>query len=430
MVVALACVSSGGALAQRMAAADLVRHVIAVDPQLAARRANVRAADGDRLAVQSALYPSIDVSSQIGRAGQKDLPTPSQFSANDGVSRPAYSRSLTISQLLFDSGKSAMELEIARTQILREAIALEKAVNERSLAALQAMLDLAAAREKLSRAKATQGRLEHLVELVQGRMRSGQAPLVELRRSQSRLLEQRRAVAELEGTARQAVKTFSQVTQLDPAKLELIAPPDAAPDIAELEHLRSACEVSCVDVKDAETAVRIAELQLKAMASGFLPKVVLQASASRALNPGGAQAHYASRTVGLVASWNLFAGGGDVGRRRAAAERLDSGRSQKDAVVIESLGQFDRVQQLFLTASEVEQLGKSAAEIASDTRSLAEKGYEAGVRPLLDVADTLVEENRAQAALIDAGTQKNLAWFHLLALHGELARRIGAVDTY
>jgi adhesin transport system outer membrane protein len=427
----LSCLAALAFAALPAAAADmtvrqLLAKVVADDPQVAVRRANIRAVDADRRVTQSALYPSVDLSTQTGRAERKDLPAPSPFSANDGFSRPANSTSLTVTQLLFDAGKGATQLKIAQLNVEREKIALRKTADERVLAALSAALDVVAQRKKLDQARATESRLVHLESLVEGRLRSGQAPLVELRRAQSRLLDQRRVVAEADGSLRQAEQRFFIVTGLPSAQVDFTSMPDALPDNAQIEQLRSACATRCIDVADAQLVLQAGRLDASTTTSNYLPKVVLQASATRSMNSTGAVEHYASRSVWVVATWNLFSGGGDVARQRAAYERLAASESQLQAVVQQATGDFERVRQDYLTGIDVERLARSAADVAADTRALAERGYEAGVRPLLDVADTLVEESRAEANVVDAAVKKKLALYQLLTLTGDLAAHMGA----
>ncbi|WP_158100946.1 TolC family protein [Variovorax sp. JS1663] len=413
--------------ADRVSIQEVLRKVVATDPQIAMRQASLNAAEAERRASEAVLYPSVDLSTQAGRAARNDVGGAASSSADDGLSRPGRSTSLTVSQLLFDAGKSSAQVQISQLRADRERIALRKTIDERVLVALQASLDLAAQRSKLDQVKAVEGRLERLVSIVEGRLRSGQAPLVELRRAQSRLLDQRRAVAEASGLRRQAEQRFLLVTGVAGTDLELGSMPARQLDPREIGKLRAACQKQCLDVADAELAVEAARREVDATTSAFLPKVVLQASAAHNMNSTGAPDHYSSRNVWVVATWNLYSGGGDLARRRSAHERVAAGEAQTQAVVQQATGDFDKLEQEYLTAIEVERLARSAAEVAADTRSLAERGYEAGVRPLLDVADTLVEEARAQANVIDAGTQKAFAQYRLLTLVGDLAARMGAV---
>ncbi|WP_345539489.1 TolC family protein [Variovorax defluvii] len=410
-----------------MSVQEVLRRVVANDPQIAMRQASLQAAEAGLRASEAAFLPSVDLSTQAGRAGRKELIAPSSSSEDNGLSRRASATSLTISQLLFDAGRSAAQMQMAQRRAERERIALRKTIDDRVLVALQASLDLADQRSKLDQARAVERRLERLVAIVEGRLKSGQAPLVELRRAQSRLLDQRRAVAEAGGLRRQAEQRFLLLTGVSGEDIEFGAMPGRPLEPGEIAKLRVACTTQCLDVADAELGVEAARHEVDATTSAFLPKVVLQGSASRSVNATGGPEHHSDRSVWLVATWNLYAGGGDLARRRAAQQQVAAGEAQTQAVLQQVTGDFDKLEQEYLTAIEVERLALAAAEVAADTRVLAERGYEAGVRPLLDVADTLVEEARARSNVIDAGAQKAMAQYRLLSLVGDLAARMGAM---
>ena len=249
--------------------------------------------------------------------------------------------------------------------------------------ALEACLQLDAARQQLQSAIATQRELEIVLEMLAARVELGQASPVDHRKVSARLSSARDTVTRTVSEWNRIGRRFTQLTRLLPVQLQtgFDALEVVLPD--EMDRLAQACMATCADVH-------------------FSLGQRAQAWAARRVDPAR-PACFGPEDFGAWLS-NL-----ENARVQATHDFAGAREAYLQAVL-----NFDREHASLVRARSL--------------RRTAETGFRLNTRSAIDFADAINDESRRNHAVLTCQAQRRASQYHLYALAGLLPRQFGLIE--
>lgn len=249
--------------------------------------------------------------------------------------------------------------------------------------ALEACLQLDAARQQLQSAISTQRELEIVLEMLAARVEVGQASQTDHRKVTTRLACAREAVTRAVGEWNRIGRRFTQLTRLLPVQLET-GFETLVPVLAdEMDRLAHACLSTHADVH-------------------FSLGQRAQAWAARRTDP-------AREDVFGPEDFGAWLSNLESTRAQAAAD-FSSARE----AYLQSVLNFDREHACLVRARSL--------------RRTAETGFRLNTRSAPDFADAILEECRRNHAVLMHQSQRQATGYHLYALAGLLPRQFGVIE--
>lgn len=363
-------------------------------------RALLRAADEDVAQAVATLRPVIDYTARAA--------------ANDGTFTDDFTASLSVTAgwLLYDFGRSRLNVDLQKEAVLATREAL-KAVEQ------QVLLRAIAAYLQVRRQNAFVGVRENNVRLISEQLRAardrfevGEVTRTDVSIAEARLAAAQSGLAAAQGALAQAREEYKAAVGSYPGRLEPARVPPTANTLA-------AAKAVALDrhptLKQEQREVTVAELAIAVAEAGLRP--TLRGSADVSLDKDGDT----NSSVGITLSGPIYRGGTLAsGIRRAQAQR-DAARAE-----------------LYIAAQEIEQaVGNAWADLAvarasrdasdQEVRAArlalrgAQEELQVGARTVLDVLDREQELLDAQTNLISADIDRTLAAYSLLSAMGLLS---------
>ena len=375
----------------------------------------IRAAEGGRAAADarvpqafSGFLPRVDADASARR--QQGF----QSSIDRFFTVSNYSTNVTLTQKLYDFGKTGARVDEARANAKASEEELERVRQEVALNVKLAYYGLLEAQRLVRVAEAAVERAELNLKSARGFFEVGIVPKsdvtraeVELANARVGLIRARNAVRLAETTLANALGTAAPVQVQDILAYE---PFVADPALLLTEAFRARPEV-----RRAQARVDAARFQLRQATAGFLPD--LNGNASY----GATNNDFPLREVwqlGFSFSWNLFEGFLTQARETEARANLGTARADLDTLELQVRLEVDRSWLALLEAEE--RIGATAkgVESAQELIRLAQGRYAAGVGTILELAD-------AQVALTDAEADHIRALTDHKTARAQLERAVG-----
>jgi outer membrane protein TolC len=173
-------------------------------------------------------------------------------------------------------------------------------------------------------------------------------------------------------------------------------------------------------LKRASLQVSLAEAAQKAAQAAFLPQVYLQGVYD--LNGGTFGDRASSWMIAGLARVNLFAGGGDAARLRAATEARARAVAERQSAEAGLRLEVLTARAQFEAAEAREVVGREAVLQARESQRIIRDRYEAGLAAVNDVL-------RASNALLDAESQRISAIVDSMVARAALDRSLGRIPS-
>ncbi len=399
--------------------AEAVSLALKHNPQLAATRQGVAAAEGDLGIARAERWPRLDAAMSYTRHGDPvqvaPLSQPGEFGRFD---RNTYDAALTASLPLYAGGRIVTGIEIAEA---------ERVIAQRSVgqAEVDLVFNVASTFSKILQLRALEAadgaavrQLEEHRRVADLMVRAGKTPRVDLLKTDVRLAEVRQRLVTTQATLESAQALLTRLLGFDPVRVRYDAagaleywPVREGMDAAVARALRQR-----PDYLAQQTAAAQADLRVGRARGKRLPTLSLNGQ-------------YGGRTgddftveeqwdLGLLLSFPLFDGGAitaevarERARRAAAEERL------RDL----ELRVTGEVQDAFLDLRQAEErlaLAQASLEQAREALRVEQLRYGSGAGTSADVLD-------AQSALLDAEALQAQALFDHAVARAGLQRAAG-----
>jgi outer membrane protein TolC len=251
----------------------------------------------------------------------------------------------------------------------------------------------------------------------QVRVNAARAALISARQSYTTSLI---ALAELLALPDAKFPESMDLAPLEEASLETLEPPDGDQLVAYAKDHRPDLQVSALEVERVNAQVGRAK-------APFYPTVRAQVSKDgvRDNNPKFGVDDF-STTVGISATYELFAGGRNIARlRETKAARTEAEHSMAETELTVASEVRTAVEDL-REAQQLIVLERANAVYVQENRNLAEKGYNGGIEPLVRLNEAQRDLVQAQANLAFARVQLQASWHRVRTTTGETIQRVGA----
>ncbi len=417
---------------------DTVRAALRSNPDVLIARDDRRIAEQERRQAEGGYYPLLDLR---GATGIEQSSTPSL--RNQSGPDPVLWRNesgITVRQNLFDGFTTDGEVQRGKA---REAAAGERvrvSANTIALAAIEAHLEVLRNRELV---RLAQDNVDSHQEII-GRARAragldenqptpersaglGRGDTTELPRAEARLLGARAALQQARGRLRDAEATFTRVVGVRPSTLSPVAPLRADLPKSDEEAFGRAMDRSPA-IRAANKDIEAAQGELQQADGRFLPRVDLELGANRNKNIDGATGMNNDATAMMVLRYNLYAGGADVARRRAALERISRAKN----AVQQTRRNLEQETQLswnaLTTALERLPILQDQVRQSTSARENYRTQFEVGRKTVIDLLDAEADYSGSTSGLVTGELTTRFAEYRLLAATYGLFQVLGLAD--
>lgn len=416
--------AAGGALTGSGIAASLEEAVRAglVNPEVREAAASRRAIDYDLREARALYYPSLDLRGSVGPEWF-DRPT----STSDDHWLWERQGSVLIKQMIFDGNSTTSEVERQKARVEAAAARVVERSEFIALDVVQAYLDVLRQSEIVRYAEDNVRAHAGLNRDVQRRVRAGRSGLGDQRQGESRWAQARSDLIDAQrglddARAFYARLVGAEASQLTKPTLSGRAIPSSLQKA--LDNTASTNPSVTVALRDIEAA----EARARATNAPFWPRLDLEVTGTQGHNIDGVQGDEDSFSALLVARWNLYSGGGDTARKRAALERVVEARERMKKIKIQADEETRRSWNALVKQRENVKVLTERLASAEGVLSAYRQQFSVGQRDLLDLLDAQNDVFLARSTLTTAQYSALFASYRLIAVSGDLLATMGIKD--
>lgn len=372
-----------------------------------------------------------DISMSVNSQKQKSTSV-SRYATGSQESGPDVTRSLNVTQNVFNGGQDAYGLKIAQSQFLEFKATLGSAEQKVLADSLGAYLGLCAAKEKHEIALAAVNFYSQSLEMAEEQLKVGEATITDVSAAQAKLYQAQYQKSQADANLLSAKANFKLTIGIDPTDDVVFPPaPDNMPE--NLDAFKAVVEKSNFDLMTVKSRLEQAKNGVKRSMGALLPNAQLSISESRNYydpetpSSFGSQSNRQnSRSIQTQMSVRIpiYSGGGAVHsqiRQSKAQSRqfsyvLDYTRKQVATNVISTWENFSAMK---------DQLKSSEASIKAQTIALegTKSGYSVGTNTMLDVLNQQDQLNQIKSQSVDIRTNYLTSAFQLKSLMGQMTAK-------
>jgi adhesin transport system outer membrane protein len=249
----------------------------------------------------------------------------------------------------------------------------------------------------------------------------------ELPRAEARAAGARASLEQARGRLRDAEATFARVVGLRPGELAPLAPLRAELPDSEDEALDRAIERS-PGIRAARKDIDAAAAELQQADARFLPRLDLELAGNRNKNVDGSLGMNNDASALLVLRYNLYSGGADAARRRAALERVARSRN----TLLQSRRNLEQETQIswsaLVTARDRVPILREQVRQSNLAREAYRSQFELGRKSVIDLLDAEADYFGATTGLVTGELTARFGEFRLLAAIYGLFAVLGLAD--
>ena len=379
-------------------------------------RALLRAADEDVAQAMSQLRPIVNWSATLERSFGNTTSAQTGFTSA-GISTNSLSVGLTAQLVLYDGGRSALGVEIAKESVLGTREALLSLEQQVLLRAAQAYLEVRRNAEFVSLRNNNVRLITQELRAARERFDVGEVTRTDVALAEARLAAAKSGLAASQGGLARAQLEFVAAVGRKPGRLYTPSP------LRRLPTTRAAAENIALrghpDMARARREVKIADLRVSLADRAYQPSVTLNGRLALS-DTLGTGAHSQTGSIGVTASGPIYNGGRLASVQRQAMQASNASRAALHVTshsIRQNVGNALASLEVARASSIAGQQQVRAARVAF--RGVREEAT-LGSRTTLDVLNAEQELLDAQANLISAQVDELIAGYALLATMGEL----------
>lgn len=416
MAVTVVVLTSGGA-ADAMSLKDAVALAVSTNPEVGSIANNRRAVNQELRQGHALFYPQLDLQADAG----PEYSDNSNVEATGRDDRTLFRKraSLTLSQLLFDGGFAANEVERQKARVRSAANRVEETAEFVALDAVEAYLEVLRQRERVRIAEDNVAAHRDILSLVGRRAKAGGGGIAEVRQTEARLAAAQSTLVQARGDLSDAEALFLRVVGQAPDTLTEPTPPvNRTP--ASIEDAVALAVENSPTIDFARADVAAAEAEADQARSSLYPDFRLELGGTAQDNIEGQTDTEYSASALVVMRWNLYRGGADEARIRELkyrlAEAADKLRTSEREISEDARNSWNALQE---SGENVDVL-EDRVEASQRTRDVYRQQFDIGQRGLLDLLDSDNELFLARDSLVTARYAEIFALYRLLATAGML----------
>lgn len=424
--VSLTVLISAGAV-QAESLADAIALAYQTNPTLQAQRAQLRALDETYVQARQGYRPTLD----LGGSATYNNDTPGIFGRTEGETNSG-TIGLTLSQPLYNGGRTANAVSAAEADILAGREDLREIEASVLLSTIQSYVDVVRDVESLRIRSENVGVLRRQLEESRARFDVGEITRTDVAQSEARLANAEALLSQAQAQLAISRSNYASLVGQNPG--DLIQPPPLPGLPATVEEAFDVAQKASPQVTSAEYVERASRTRVAQARADQGPSVAIQSQLAYVapLTPFDRNDSRRDFSVSAVFSQPIFAGG-------VRRSRIRQAQQQNTAALIAVEG--ERREVLRRVSQAWNQLLAARASIASSREqvraaTIAAEGVReeasVGLRTTLDVLNAETELRSAQLFLAQSIRDEYVATAGVLGAMGRLEARdlLQAVEVY
>jgi len=369
--------------------------------------ATLRATDEDVAQAMSTLRPVVDYALSSGYARSQ---ASARAAVNEGV-RTTFD--LTASLVLYDFGRRALRIEIAKESVLATRELLRNVEQDVLFSAVDAYVTVQVAQQILALRDSNVRLVTQELRAAQDRFEVGEITRTDVSIAEARLAAARAGLAAAEGDLMIARESYKAATGAYPRNLARLP---KSPDLpGSMEAARAVALKTHPSILGAQRRVTINELAIELQKAGFKP--TLSARAGVGINDAGGE----NQSLGLTLSQRVYSGGNQASLLRQSIAARDGARAdlaQAGVLIAEAVGNawagLSIANAQVLAGDRQIRAAQTAFDGVREEASL-------GARTTLDVLNAEQELLNARVTRIEAEAQRYIGVYRVLQTMGLLS---------
>ena len=371
---------------------------------LAQNQAVLRAADEDAGAAFARLMPVLQYTA---------TKSVTQLSAVPNVDTITQTQRLTASLTLFAGWQGVNAVALAREAVMATRAGLINVEQQVLLAAVSAYVNMGLKAEIVALRESNTRLITQQLRAAKDRFDVGEVTATDVSLAEARLAAASAGLAAAQGELAVAREAFKAAIGAYPANLRALPKLPALPKT--LEEARAIAQAGHPSNMQAQSQLKIADLQVKIAMGGFMPSISAQVSHSQDVDTKD------ETTVGaLTLNQTLYAGGGQAAAYRKALaqkEGAQAGLMQAALTVDQNLG---NAWAALAVANASVRAGAAQIEAAQKAFDGVSEEAKLGSRTTLDVLNSEQELLTARASTLEAEANRYVGVYQVLAAMGQL----------
>ncbi|MES9964977.1 MAG: TolC family outer membrane protein [Candidatus Sedimenticola sp. 20ELBAFRAG] len=422
LAMGLAMMTAGHS-AWAMSLQEAVQTSVKSYPSIQKAMAGRQAIAGDLDVAKSRYLPTIDFEFNYGREWSDNPTTRGRAAAGNQDDRWMNRRdaSLTLTQTLYDGTSRTSEVERQNALLQGAGFNISDVAETLAADVVFSYIDVVRYRETLKLAEENLQIHTRILEDVRGRVDAGQSGIGDLQQARSREANSKARIAEVQLDFDKAKIAFNKMVGAMPEGLSRPKFDDERLPGSVEEAIQRAMESNPL-VHRSQAQVDAAKADQSGARAGFYPTVLFEMRATDNHDIDGSNGSNEDMTALLKFRMNLYRGGADAAREKAAVER----HSESMSSLSESRRQIEEEVRRAWAAKmrqDEEVLGRFDQVMANgQVVETYRQEFEVGQRDLLDLLDSENELYISRTQLIAAESSALYARYLLMATMGTLTK--------
>jgi outer membrane protein TolC len=322
---------------------------------------------------------------------------------------------------IWDFGRTRRRVEGARIGLESTDFGHEDHVRRVLLVTVDAYYSVSYARAAWDAARVALESAESIVRQAEARVRAGLAVEADLLRGQAFLAAARQRHIEAHGQLETARARLNRMTGrvLDAPSGETTPLEPASFPVDNEEAMRAGQRKLRPDYQRMLAELRQAELEARSRQAEYLPAIGAFASWEMD-NPSLSSYGGNSWSAGLSLRWNIFAGGADCARLRAARHRLEAKKRELAAMESAMALEIHSAVVQFRSAEQQVEVARAAEAQSEEGLRILKNRYEAGLATMTDLLSAESQRASARAMLSEALYRHRLGYAQIEYAAGTL----------
>jgi adhesin transport system outer membrane protein len=410
-IIFLICINSSQAWSQSLI--EAVHQSLMTHPEVLLNEAQTRAAFQGIAEAKGSYYPAINMNAGHGREWTES-PVTIDLAGNNATTLNRSEFDVSLVQNIFAGGAIVGEVQRNRFIYKAQFYRTLSTANDMALNVVDAYLNVLLQQELVRVNQRNVSELKRLYLRIKERTDSGVAKAAELVQAQSRVSLAESDLISAEGALRQAAVRYRKYVGCWPQDLKLPFVPKKNSLPKTLERAIQEGSTQNPLMKAVTMDINQALAERKVANGAFAPRVDALVSATRNENIGGLPGRNFNNLGVIRVSYNLFKGGGDLGRARKAAYLVQQAYETRNKTLVnlkESIRLAFNDWQVNTKRYLVLAVYVTSTE---QTKAAYYEQFQIGQRTLLDLLNTQNEENRAKTEYLQSRKDEYIARFRIL----------------
>lgn len=397
-----------------------VTTAVTTNPLAQARSAEVKTSALELLQRDEDYLPTVNLYANAGPAYYND---PARLSpANNGKVSVGGEVGVTVDYVLFDGYRRANQTYASAARVDESIFRLLDASETLALNAVEAYIDVVRHRQLVAIARENISRHERIAAQVDDLVSGGRSPTSDKFEVDQRVLSAKLHLVEVQQALANAEARYESVVGHKPdgrLSIEWVSNLPLTSDALVRAGLHRSLRVKALD-----TAVQATKYDAEAARADEFPQVKIEAGANYGRNLNGVPGSQTNAYVGLMADWQIYAGGRDA-RRAAGKQRTFAAQFERDRAVRDVRELALKVWNAYNANIERSVLYDRQLSAALSTVNQYREQFLAGTRTLLEVLDA--ERTYFNIRFEDVSVEASYAFnqYQMLAVQSRLAEHFG-----